>query len=311
MNCREYQHQITLLLYEELPEAERSGLEAHLHECEGCKSTYEEERSLHMTLSEDPSGWEVPADLLVQARRSLADELDRVEKKRPWWRVPTFSVVFTPMRMLESAALVAMGLALGVYVSSQEPITPTASNTASETQQVSSVIPRNSTFSNLRIVNTDPSTGQVELAGEVVQPMRLQGNLGDDMVRRLLFMALRDTTNAGARLQAAEVLAREPKNAAVKEALIHALIYDENPGVRQKAIEGLTPFAAEEDVRSAFLQALASDSDAGIRVEAINALSKTQGSRDDAFARTIQEITKEESNPYVRMRALQFVGSGQ
>ena len=59
--------------------------------------------------------------------KALADELDRIEKKRSWWRMPAFSVVFTPMRLLESAALVAMGLALGVYVSNQQArITPSS-----------------------------------------------------------------------------------------------------------------------------------------------------------------------------------------
>ena len=125
MSCREYQHQIVLFLYEELSERERTALDAHLNECSGCKEVFEEQQSLHHVLGEDASEWEVPADLLVESRRALYDELDRVEEKahkRRWWHVPTFSVVFTPMRMLESAALIAMGLALGVFVSQQQAV---------------------------------------------------------------------------------------------------------------------------------------------------------------------------------------------
>src|SRR2546422_8283922 len=55
-----------------------------------------------------------PSDLLVESRKGLADKLDRIERNRSRWRLPAFSVVFTPMRLLESVALIAMGLALGV-----------------------------------------------------------------------------------------------------------------------------------------------------------------------------------------------------
>src|SRR5262245_14083734 len=120
MNCREFQNQIVLFLYEELPEDDRNGLEFHLHQCDGCRQTLNEQKGLHAMLSDDTAAWEFPSDLLVESRRSLADALDRVERKRSWWRVPAFSVVFTPMRLLESATLIAMGLALGVYVSQHQ-----------------------------------------------------------------------------------------------------------------------------------------------------------------------------------------------
>src|SRR6185503_6928215 len=113
MTCREYQNQIVLSLYEELSEGERGSLEAHLHECSECHQAYEENHGFHGLMTEDASAWELPSDLLIDSRRDLANELDRLEKKRSWWSIPTFSVVFTPMRMLESAALITMGLALG------------------------------------------------------------------------------------------------------------------------------------------------------------------------------------------------------
>src|SRR5262249_19338471 len=150
-NCKDYQHQITLLLYDELTEGARRELETHLRECVACKEAFDAERAMHSVLAEDTAGWDVPADLLVESRKALADELDRTEIKRSWWRVPTFSVVFTPMRLLESAALIAMGLALGVYVSNQQTrVSPSisASNTA---ESQSPVIPRNGTISNLQV----------------------------------------------------------------------------------------------------------------------------------------------------------------
>jgi len=305
-NCREYQHQITLLLYEELPEKVQAGLEAHLEACNACSEVYESEKNMHSVLAEDASGWDFPSDLLVESRASLANELDRIEKKRSWWRMPAFSVVFTPMRMLESAALVAMGLALGVYVSNiQAP-----SNVPTATQSQVSVIPRDGSISNVQVVSTNPSTGEIELAGEVSQPLRFQGNLQDDTVRRLLFSALRDTNNPGSRLRAVEILAQKPTDEMVEEALINAMVYDDNPGVRLRALEGLKQYAAEQHVRSAFMNTLANDDNPGIRVEAIDALTK-QNAKDSELAKTIEEVTKKDDNPYIRTRALQFVGTSK
>jgi hypothetical protein len=306
MSCREYQHQITLFLYEELPEKAQSGLEAHMEACDACRNVYESEKNMHSVLAEDTSGWDFPSDLLVESRRHLADELDRIEKSRSWWRIPAFSVVFTPMRMLESAALVAMGLALGVYVSNlQAPV-----NAPANSPVYTSAIPQDGSISNVHVVNANPTTGEVELAGEVSQPLRFQGSMQDETVRRLLFGALRDVNNPGSRLRAVEILAQKPTDEAVKEALVNAMVYDESPGVRLRALEALKKFAGEEHVRAAFMSTLANDLNPGIRVEAIEALT-TQNAKDKELAKTIEEVTKEDDNPYIRTKALQFVGTSQ
>lgn len=308
LNCKEYQHQITLLLYEELPEGTRPGLEAHLHECGDCKEVFESERALHSVFAEDVAGWDVPSDLLVESRRALADELDRIEKKRSWWRVPTFSVVFTPMRLLESAALIAMGLALGVYVSNQQPRTPTsvASNLPPENQ----TIPRNGTVSNIQVMSADPTTGQVELAGEISQPLRFHGKMEDNIVRQLVFSALRDVKNPGSRLKAVEILSQNPTDESIEEALISALVYDDDPGVRMRALEGLQKFANEQHVRAAFMHTLQNDDNAGIRIEAINALTSLN-SKDADLAKSLEEVTRQDDNPYIRAKVLQLVGTAR
>src|SRR5262249_20053092 len=271
MNCKEHQHQITLLLYDELGEGARRDLEVHLRECASCKEAFDSERAMHSVLADDTTGWDVPSDLLVESRKALADDLDRLDSRRSWWRVPTFSVVFTPMRLLESAALIAMGLALGVYVSNQQARPgPSSAPTSSESQ--ATAIPRNGTISNLQVVNADPKTGQVELAGEVSQPLRFHGRMDDDTVRQLLFSALRDGGNPGSRLKAVEALSQKPTDESIEEALINALVYDDDDGVRMRALEGLKTFANEQHVRAAFMHTLQNDENAGIRIQAIDAL---------------------------------------
>jgi hypothetical protein len=306
LNCKDYQHQITLLLYDELADETRRDLEGHLRECQTCKDAFDSERAMHSALAEDAFGWDVPSDLLVESRKALADELDRTERKRSWWRMPAFSVVFTPMRLLESAALVAMGLALGVYVSNQQTRqvqTPIPTQTAEFP-----AIPQNGTISNLQVVNADPVTGQVEMAGEVSQPLRFKGRVDDNTVQQLLFSALRDANNPGSRLKAVEVLSQKPNNESIEEALISALVYDDDPGVRMRALEGLKTFANEQHVRAAFVHALQNDENAGIRIGAIDALT-ARNPKDADLVATLKEVRKRDDNPYVQNKALQFVGS--
>jgi len=305
VNCKEYQHQITLFLYDELAEGEREDLETHIRECGACKQTFDGERSMHSVLAEDITSWDVPADLLVESRKGLADELDRIEKKRSWWRMPAFSVVFTPMRLLESVALIAMGLALGVYVSNQPiGVTPTGP----QAQVTHPDIPRNGTISNLQVIHADAATGQVELSGEISQPLRFHGQMDDVTVRELLFSALRDVNNPGSRLKAVEVLSQKPTDESIEEALISALIYDDNPGVRLRALEGLKTFAGEPHIRAAFMHTLQNDENAGIRMEAIDALL-TRNAKDPELGQKLIEATKQDDNPYIRAKALQFVGT--
>jgi len=308
VNCKDYQHQITLLLYDELVEGARRELEGHLSACEACKNAFDAEKSMHSVLAEDTAAWDAPSDLLVESRKALADELDRIERKRSWWRMPAFSVVFTPIRLLESAALIAMGLALGVYVSNQQVRTAQPTAVASDANQTSSGIPRNGAISNLQVVNSDPATGQVELAGEVSQPLRIHGRMDDDAVRQVLFSALRDPNNPGSRLKAVEVLSQKPTDESIEEALITALVYDDDAGVRMRALEGLKTFANEQHVQAAFMHTLQNDENPGIRIEAIDALL-ARNPKDPALAEKLKEATKRDDNPYIRNKVIQFVGT--
>lgn len=309
MSCKEYQNQIVLSLYEELQDGERVSLELHLEECGDCREVFEDNQGFHTVLAQDTSAWELPSDLLIESRRVLANELDRMEKKRSWWSIPTFSVVLTPMRMLESAALVAMGLALGVYVSNHQSLGSTTTASMLESP-LAAAIPQNGRVSNVRIVNANGSNGTVEFTGDVVQPLRFQGRMEDDTTQRLLFSAVQDSMNPGSRMQAVEVLARKSTEPSVKGVLIHALLNDGSLGVRLKALEGLKKFAGEEEVRTAFMQALMSDPNDGVRVAVVDALAPVTNS--EAMASRIEEVTRHDDNTYVRLKGqglIQLVGT--
>jgi len=310
MSCREYQNQIVLSLYEELNEGERVGLDSHLRECGECRQAIEEQQGFHTVLAEDMPAWELPAELLVESRRALADELDRIEGKRSWWRIPTFSVVLTPMRMLESAALVALGLAVGVYVNNHRTVTDTAPVALETGSGGLSAIPQNGRVSNVRIISADANTGKVEFAGDVVQPLRFQGRMEDDTTQRLLFSAVQDSMNPGSRMQAVEVLAKKSSDPSVKEVLLYSVLRDSSLNVRLKAVEALKPFAGEESVRAAFMQVLMSDPNDGVRVAVVDALAPFTD--NEAMANRIEAATRNDDNTYVRLKGqglIQLVGT--
>jgi hypothetical protein len=289
---------MVLSLYEELQDGERAGLETHLRECEGCRQAFEEHQTFSKMLAEERDSWEVPSGLLIESRRALANELDSLEDKRSWWRAPFFSVVFTPMRMLESAALIALGLASGVYISNHQPNTSPVAQDAAEVALFQ--IPENGRVSNLRIVNSDPSAATVEFAGDVVQPLRFTGRMEDETTKRLLFSAVQDSMNAGSRMQAVEVLAQKSSEPLVKEVLISRLLSDSSLAVRLKALEALKAFAGDSDVQSAFMQALMSDPNDGIRVAIVDTLAPY--TNNEEMASSIEEATRDDDNIYVRLK---------
>jgi HEAT repeats len=311
MSCQEYQRQMVLSLYEELQEDEKAGLETHLRECDGCRQASEEHQSFSTMLADDTSAWDLPSDLLVESRRALANELDRIETKRSWWRIPAFSVVFTPMRMLESATLIALGLASGVYISNHR-VSPGSTPAAIRASLPSPLetVPENGRVSNLRIVNSDASAATVEFAGDVVQPLRFTGRMEDETTQRLLFSAVQDSMNPSSRMQAVEVLAKRSSEPSVKEVLLHRLLNDSSLIVRLKAFEALKPFAGEDDVRGAFMQALMNDPNDGMRVAIVDAL--TPFTNSEAMASSIEAVTRNDDNTYVRLKGeglIQMVGA--
>ena len=308
MKCRERQHDIVLFLYDELGNEKRNELRVHMDTCAECQQFCENEKQVHFRLTEDFSEWEVPADLLVESRRSLAEKLDRLEEKRWRWRFRSVVPQILTVRLLESAALVSIGLAVGVYVMNERVLLPSPPAEENEVAEILTSIPEGADVSNLRITEADPTTGQIQLTGDLVQTIDLQGNLEDPNVRNLLFGALSSAGNPGARLQAVELLARNPRDPSVKEVLIGALLSDDNIGVRLYALEGLQSFSDQQDVRQALIYALENDENPGVRVKAIEAL--TPLTADEAMEGIVQEAIRDNPNAYITMRALQFVGTG-
>ena len=79
MNCDEAQELITALVDQELDQAERSALEAHLEECSGCRLAFEEELALKQKIRQ--AGERMHAPALLRSR-ILSDRRIFTEKSR-------------------------------------------------------------------------------------------------------------------------------------------------------------------------------------------------------------------------------------
>ncbi|MEX0802678.1 MAG: zf-HC2 domain-containing protein [Candidatus Binatia bacterium] len=79
MNCDEAQKLITALVDQELDQAERSSLEAHLKECSGCRLAFEEELALKQKIHQAGERMHAPGPL---RSRILSDRRTFPEKNR-------------------------------------------------------------------------------------------------------------------------------------------------------------------------------------------------------------------------------------
>jgi hypothetical protein len=305
MNCRDRQHDIVLFLYDELSDQARQELRIHVDDCATCREFQERETGLQSELTEDFSDWEVPSDLLVECRRNLSEELDLIDNKPAWWKFGPLAGIAYRMRLLESAALLSIGLALGVYVTNQ--IETPAPLLPEQTQRLV-VIPQDASVANLRIIGSDQASGQVQLAGEMVQPMRVEGSLEDEEVLQLIVGALQSPSNPGFRFQAVELLSQSVIDPNIKQVLLNRLLNDDNAGVRLIALQALQAFSEEDDVRQVLKYVVENDDTPGIRVQAIEALAPM--TEEEAIDFAILEAVREVPNEYIRMQELQFVGVG-
>jgi anti-sigma factor (TIGR02949 family) len=108
MTCTEAQELITALVDHELPDPERSALEAHLNECARCRLVLDEERLLKQAVRGAGQSVQAPIEL---RNRILADPRFFSEKRLRWWDH------FWPMpRILAPAFATALVLLAGFAV---------------------------------------------------------------------------------------------------------------------------------------------------------------------------------------------------
>jgi len=295
-NCAEVAPLLVFYACDEVEAHEREQIDAHLANCEACRSLLGEESELRTALSTvsqtademDPTG-----ALLAQCRSELSEKLDDLEmpKVREHWMPFGWVQRWMALRPAWSAAgLIVFGVAIGTQLvpwlavrgggddrSTVQAVNVTATPRLTD-EQLSKMAVAGITFA--PAPDAAPGTLQVQVRTE--QPLVVVGSVDDDDVRRLLtfVVANGERFDPGTRLDCLDAVKARTDDEHVRNALVKAARTDKNDAVRLKALDALRDHTHEAPVRDVLLEALHHDANPGVRVEAVNLLVNSLGGDD-------------------------------
>jgi hypothetical protein len=307
MDCRTFEEQLDLYLYEELAAAERHAIEEHAAGCESCRARIEESRRLHDLLARH-SADEISPELLVRSRLKLEDALDA--EQLGWRRLladwfPLIPGARAP-RAAAAVVLLVAGFGIGWVLRPRAAKPPSVESLPlSSSSLVGSGLGQISSISQ---VLPDPQTDQVRITLNAEHHVTLEGSLDDPRIRQILVEAVKSYDNAGIRLDTVNALKQKSDNPSVQDALLYALQRDPNPGVRLQALQCAREMNWSGKVQSAITQAAAADKNPGVRVAAIDALvNHALSRRDQSLIPVLRGFAEKDANNYVRIKALAAV----
>ena len=307
MNCEWVQQNVTLYLYNELPDDARFELEQHAKRCRQCAAVIGEFRELHEQLNALPKP-EVTPNLLASARMELQERLETAEQLQGWRRFVLDPVAwlhrwrFSPV--LAAVIFIAgFGAGLGTMYRVTGSIRGTAGASPASSQPHAEA-----SISGIRAIQQEAGTNQIKIQYDKTTPEQAQGSLSDPEIQQLLLYATRNNYNSGVRMDSIDVLRQKPEDGRIREGLVFALRYDSNPGVRLKALEAVTPYVRGDiRVRNAVVEALLNDNNPGIRMGALHALEASRA--DTSVRQALQQLAKDDPNPYIRTESRKMLAS--
>lgn len=301
-----------LSLYHELDDDQRTVLDHHLNTCTDCSAEFAKLQKLD-NLLQKVHRVEVTDQLLDEARRELRVAL-RLEQSRRFrfseW-LDRLNIMPLPSARIAfwGVATLVVGMSLGYLVFSPASasegigVIPAVGQAVMERNE-----PR---VSGLRFIQQPQEGGSVEVAFDLVTPVRMKGNVADNAIQRVLAQALLNEENPGARIRTVSALADQVDSSTkpdeeIKSALIQALKSDGNAGVRKEALKALQKLPVDKVIKDALLYLLSHESNPGIRVEAINYLDRfvlSEKPYDTDILKVLKERMQTDNNNYVRIRA--------
>jgi hypothetical protein len=298
-NCAEVAPLLVFYACDEVESHEREQIDAHLANCETCRSLLGEESELQTavsTVSQSADAMDPTGALLAQCRSELSEKLDDLEmpKVREHWMPFGWVQRWMALRPAWSAAgLIVFGVAIGTQLvpwlavrggedrSTVQAVNVTATPRLTD-EQLSKMAVAGITFA--PAPDAAPGTLQVQVRTE--QPLVVVGSVDDDDVRRLLtfVVANGERFDPGTRLDCLDAVKARTDDEHVRKALVKAARTDKNDAVRLKALDALRDYTHEVSVRDTLLDALHHDANPGVRVEAVNLLVNSLGGDNDLMS---------------------------
>jgi hypothetical protein len=286
MNRRCRRHRLVSYAYGELEPGQIGAMEGQASADPALARALAAERALQQLIPVG-AGPSVPEACVTQTRAALAVLLRQASRRSRPHRWPAW---FEPWRRGWALAL-SGGVAAGVVIGWIAGWSAWR-GAATPGEWSGSVV-------GLRLAG-EPTGARVSLTVDLLAQHRIEGDVDDEAIQRLLAQSLAVDLLPSTRLVAAGLLGRAPYTKASQAALATALTGDPNPGVRLQAAAALAPRSGDAAVRSALLRALAEDVNPGVRLAAVEALAAPL----DADARCVLErVQAVETNPYIRQQA--------
>lgn len=302
MNCEWVKSNITLYIYDELPDDGRIELEQHTSRCADCALELKATQGFRDLMS-GYQQLEPSPNLLAASRMKLQEELEQVEQHKglrlfldptAWLRRMKFSPAL-------ASALLIVGFAAGILTAwKMVPRTPGTIDKGTASTEAS--------IAGIRQITQVPGTDKVEINYDTTTPQKVEGSLNDARIQKLLLFAARSNYNPGVREDAVNQLASKPDDSRIREALKSSLLYDTNPGVRLKSLDALGPYVKDDtSVRDAVVSALQTDTNPGVRAEAMRLLQPVRA--DSSVRMVLERLSTEDKSTYIREQANRMLAS--
>ncbi len=305
MNCREFEEDLPLFLYEELSGEQKAACEAHAAACEACRASLAETRHLHDVLAERPSR-EPSTEFLMECRQSLDEALDR--EQHGWgglFRAWVAALRLRPASGFAGAlALLVFGFGLGWGLRPRMANVAPAPTTNSASLTGTGEDLQDARIKGISRVAPDPKTGDVRITLDAERRVTIEGALDNDRIQSVLVYALKSYNNPGIRRDTLDALRAGAGQPKIRRALLYAMQNDPNVGVRLEALDAVRGLDWGPDLQQAFLDTVQHDKNDGVRVAAVDVLARHA---DRALTPALERLATSDACPYVRMKCTNAV----
>ena len=314
MTHKEYQDMIPFYLYDELDLNVKLAFEKHLETCSECKKEFEKYKSVINNISEYGNTI-VDDKVLMESRQELRGAI-RHEKSK----VNSFHLIFEKITSfiikpsglaISAITVLLMGLLIGYLIFNVRSASDLKNLDVD--QLLSNVLKNYLNITDVKIINSNPATGEVEFSYDITKTESVKGNVNDPRVKSLLSYAVLNEQNPGIRLNSLNFI-NASQNLKLDDELRQTIFtvakYDKNPGVRREALQFIREVPFNNDVKNTLIYVLLNDTSSGVRIEAMNIISEAakKGATFNNQDLTIfKENLENDKNNYVRFLAKNII----
>jgi HEAT repeats/Putative zinc-finger len=303
-------------IYDDLNNELKAEFEEHISGCPECKNELSKQEKLLNMMNKIKIS-KPDEKLLQEARMELRGALRRELSQKSFFLEITEKITqfFSsgPGIAFSGAIILLIGFFAG-YLTFHPTKLSIPEKSADITRVNEAILSSDNTrISNVRLINKDLQSGEIEFSFEASKPIHVKGNMDDPRIQNLLMYAMLNEPNPGIRLNTINAIDKDQPseiNKDVKDALIKVAETDENAGVRRAALQLLQKFPLDDAIKKALLFILSKDPNSALRIEAINNLmdANNKGANfNSEDIKVFKEKMRDDENNYIRYAAKNVV----